>query len=721
MAKRNKNKTKNQATRPPKKHDRITEWEERFRLEDQIRKDFRKQCNYIEDIYTGKKAPFQGMDDDPDFNFNILWVNTEILLSALYSRNPSPDVRRRYKDSIDRLAISREQNPQKREQIYKEELKRIETYNDLGKKVAMLMERGLTYVQDTQDYFGNSQDAVKSFIKFAAGQVRVRYVPYISKGSAKMFPVKKNEVGEFEREDGEEIIDLMEVQGTDEEGYFLESKEEFEEELEHEELITEWVPIQNFRWEPNASWDAVGWGAIEHYLNYEQLEEEFGEELAKKIPLTHTNEGSYVDISQRRKETAKPTKALIYECFDKRTRKVEVFAKDYNELLRNDDDPYNLEGFYPFPKPMLGTMGDDGTNPVPDYEYYKDFHAELNTIMFRINKLLNVVKYRGFYDASLDKLLDIEGAADGDFKALTNFAQLAAMTDGKSLDLRNFMAVVPIEQAAALLNQLYGYRDRTVQSIHEITGISDIARGSSKENETLGAQQLKAQYTSLRLQNKTKEVERFFRDVKRIEAEFLAEQFEDETLEGMTGMTITPEMSEILNSDLLRGFIVDVETDSTVVMDSAVEQRERTEALNAMSGMFNQIMPLVNAGLIPKELGGQFILFGLKGFKGARELEDQIQELMDTTAPIGLQGQPAQPGQPGAPGAPQQQQTPQKTQTQQILEELDTKIKTEQLRKYKGEADAIELENDAASSGIMSIIEELAKGAPGAPGAAPNA
>ena len=202
-----------------KKDSRISTWEERFRLEASIRKDFRNQCNYIEDIYTGKKAPFQGSNDDPDNNFNILWVNTEILLSALYSRNPSPDVRRRYKDSIDRMKITREQDPARREAIYREEIERIETYNDLGKKIATLMERGLTYVQDTQDYFGNSQDAVKSFVKFAAGQVRVRYVPYISQGEAKKFAIKKNDTGGFEREDGEEILDIMQIQGTEEEGF----------------------------------------------------------------------------------------------------------------------------------------------------------------------------------------------------------------------------------------------------------------------------------------------------------------------------------------------------------------------------------------------------------------------------------------------------------------------------------------------------------------------
>ena len=90
---------------------------------------------------------------------------------------------------------------------------------------------------------------------------------------------------------------------------------------------------------------------------------------------------------------------------------------------------------------------------------------------------------------------------------------------------------------------------------------------------------------------------------------------------------------------------------------------------------------------------------------------------MDTTAPIGAgQGQEGQQGQPGKPG--QQGQQGGQQSAQDILAGLDAKIKTEQFRKVKGEADAIEMENDATSSGIMALIDQLAQGGPGA---VPNA
>jgi hypothetical protein len=51
---------------------------------------------------------------------------------------------------------------------------------------------------------------------------------------------------------------------------------------------------------------------------------------------------------------------------------------------------------------------------------------------------------------------------------------------------------MPIEQLAAVLQQLYLARDQAKATIYEITGISDILRGATNPNETLGAQQLKA-------------------------------------------------------------------------------------------------------------------------------------------------------------------------------------------------------------------------------------
>lgn len=639
MAKRNKKPRKiidSQRVEPE-----VAKWFERLREEGKTRKKFRAACEQIEKIYTGTVSPYTGnTDETAQDNYNILWVNIEILLAALYSRNPNPDVRRRYKDGIDRLRV-KNSPPEFRQQVIEQEEQRVELYNELGKKVSMTMERALAYIQDTQDYIGSAQDTVKSYLKFGAGQMRVRYKMYTSQGpSTKITILKDEDSGVMRLEDGTEIIDLETEIDIDEDGGFF-MMEEGEEVIEYEELLNEWVPLPNFHWEPNPEWEDVNWVVIDHYLNEEELIDQFGKELAAEIPLSFNEEGEYVENDNKKRNAQKPTQALIHECFDKRERKVYIIAKDYPKMIKEMDDPYDLEGFYPFPKPMLGSMVDSGINPQADYHYYQDQHTELNTITYRIGRLLEALKYRGFYDGAIDKLINLEVMQDGEFSAIPDFAQLAALVDSVKLDLRNHIATVPMEEGILLLERLYRWRQETLQVIHEITGISDIVRGATQASETLGAQQIKAQYSGLRLQTKTKEVERFFRDIKRIEAEFLSEKFEIDTLEAMTGMEINEEMEEILSSDLLRSYVVDIETDSTVVMDSATEQRERSEAIAVMTGLFQQLMPLLQIG-VPRDLVGEIILFGLKGFKGARELEDKIQEMLDS--------EPAQEQRPGQQG-----------------------------------------------------------------------
>lgn len=580
----------------------IKEWGKRIDGEVKVRKDFRKRIVEIEKIYSGKSSPYDltSAQNQPGIDYNILWVNCQILLAALYSRNPRPDVRRRYKDSG---------NP---------------TYNDIGKDVATLLERALVFVQDVEDFYGNSSSAVLSFVKFAAGQMRVKYVMKSSPGMPKRITViQDDEQQVLKREDTGEAIDaeLIDSVMSDEMGYFM---EEPTEELEYEELQPEWIPLTRFHWEPVAAWKDVSWCVIDHFLTREELVDQFGETKANKIPLCYNDEGERPE--EGTKEAREANRALVRECFDKRNLKVQIFAEGLDELLEDVDDPYNLEGFYPFPKPMLGTMGDDGLNPVPDYIYYQSQHAELNTITARINKLLKVVKYRGIYDGSFTQMPEMQALDDGEFKAAGNFAELASVNGGK-LRLEDMIATMPIAEANALIDSLYMKRDQVVKVIYEITGISDIVRGSTKASETLGAQELKSQYASLRLQNKQKEVERFFRDFMRIQSEFMAEHFDSETLQGMTGIEVTPEMIEILSSDLLRSYIVDVETDSTAMIDTAAEQKERIEAMQAMTQSIQQLAPLVQMGL-PVTLIAEMVLFTLKGFKGARELEDMIQDLI---------------------------------------------------------------------------------------------
>jgi hypothetical protein len=63
---------------------------------------------------------------------------------------------------------------------------------------------------------------------------------------------------------------------------------------------------------------------------------------------------------------------------------------------------------------------------------------------------------------------------------------------------------IPLDQIVLALEQLSKQREDIKQQIYEVTGMSDIVRGQSKASETLGAQKIKTQYASMRIQERQK-------------------------------------------------------------------------------------------------------------------------------------------------------------------------------------------------------------------------
>ena len=80
----------------------------------------------------------------------------------------------------------------------------------------------------------------------------------------------------------------------------------------------------------------------------------------------------------------------------------------------------------------------------------------------------------------------------------------------------------------------------------------------------------------------------------------------------------------LLRSDKLRGFRIDIETDSTINDTAQEEKAERVEFLQALSSFVEKALQAAQANpdLIP--LLGKSILFTVRGFRVGRDLESTI-------------------------------------------------------------------------------------------------
>jgi hypothetical protein len=113
----------------------------------------------------------------------------------------------------------------------------------------------------------------------------------------------------------------------------------------------------------------------------------------------------------------------------------------------------------------------------------------------------------------------------------------------------------------------------------------------------------------------------------------------------MQKMSLIEQAIALLRQDKLRGFRIDIETDSTINDNAREEKTERVEFITAMSGFIEKSMQA--AQMYPEivPLLGKSILFAVRGFRVGRDLESSIEEFIDKTQ-IDVkkaQGQPKPP------------------------------------------------------------------------------
>lgn len=451
-----------------------------------------------------------------------------------------------------------------------------------GKQVAEVLERSLAFCMDSYDFDHVINMAVLDDLLPGRGVTRVRYEPKFSKT-------------------------------TDEQGQPYEA-------MAYAETYCEPVVWDCFRHGPGRTWGEVTWEGFEHRMTMSEFKKKWSK-FADKVTLDYdlVPEG---DDKSKKNNPEVFKRVVVLEIWDKDNREVLFIAPSYKEgPLQVQKDPLGLQGFFCTPRPLMALDSTDTLVPVEEYRLYKDQADELDRVTRRINKLVNGLKLRGIYDSTLKEMADVMSADDN--------ALVPAVDSYLAMQMGGFEKAIwmlPIEPAAKVLMQLYQQREQLKQVIYEITGISDVLRGSTDPNETLGAQQLKAQNGSMRIQRRQREVQRYIRDLLRMKAEIIAEKYTPQILQLMTGIAVTPDMQAIMKQDLLRAFRVDIETDSTIAGDQNADRQMVTEMIEGIGKFVQSVGPAVESGGFSQETAKKLLLASVRRFKFGREVEDAIEQ-----------------------------------------------------------------------------------------------
>lgn len=586
--------------------------------------EFAKWNARVKKILKRYRDDTRGQSNNETAKFNILWSNVQTLIPAVYARPPKASVDRRFGDN-----------------------------DPLSRVASDLIERALDFeIEHYSDFRSTMKQVVQDRFLGGRGVAWVRYEPHV--------------VQQDMPDDGLEVTEDIEKGES--------AEMDLPEQIEYECAPVDYVHWRDFGHSTARTWEEVTcvWRWV--YMSYDALVERFGEEKAKKIPLSEGPE----PLNAYNESKKSYNRAKICELWDKETLKVYWFSKSFNEFIDERDDPLGLEGFWPCPKPLYATTTSDSLVPVPDFVLYQDQAAELDILSDRIDGLVKALRVRGVYDASqpaLQRLL-----TEGDNNSLIPVDKWMAFSEKGGL--KGSIDLLPLDTLAAALMQCYQARDNIKQQIYEITGISDIIRGASYASETATAQQIKGQYASLRLHAMQDEVALFASELLRLKAQIMCAKFQPQTILSYaaadqmapTDQQLIPQAIELLQNKPLRTFRIEVEADSLVQIDEDKNKQDRMQFIQTFGGFLNQAMPVVqgNPELMP--MMGELIKFGVSAFKQAAPIEGVIDQGIDQ-----LQQQVAAAQQNPKPD-PEMQKIQAQQQADQMRAQLDQQIEQAKLQ-----------------------------------------
>jgi len=403
-----------------------------------------------------------------------------------------------------------------------------------------------------------------------------------------------------------------------------------ESEGDGEFLAWEKACIDHVGWEdwlsdPARTWAEVRWVARRVYLTKDEIADRFGGKLAEDVPLSwHPSDLSEQEAMEPKNQIF--CRAEVWEIWDKPSRKVFWIAKDFGEkLLDKRDDPLRLPNFFPTVKPLYATTTTDTLVPIPDYIEYRDQAAEIDNLTARIHAVTRAIKVAGVYDGSQDGIqrLFTEGV-ENELIPVNTWATFAQQGG-----LKGCIDIMPVDALAEVLEKLTAVRAQAKQDLYEVTGISDIIRGSTVASETATAQQIKSQFGTMRLRARQAETARFCRDVVRLVADVICEHFQARTILMMsdiahqesTDAALAKPAIALLKDDKTRPLRIDIEVDSTILADQQQEQTQRIQFLTMTSQFLQQALPAVTQYPAVAPVLIELLKFGIRSFPKGAELE----------------------------------------------------------------------------------------------------
>ncbi|MGO7636601.1 hypothetical protein [Rhizobium leguminosarum] len=612
-------------------------WQQELERAQRYFKSWHDRCVKIEKIYLDQQSD---QTNAAKRRFPMLWANTSVLQPAVYARVPQPVVERRFKDA-----------------------------QPVARMASELVERNLAYMGDEADIDSIMRAVRDDFLLCARGTVWLRY-------EADFEPLDMGVQPSDPPANGGLPAGLLGGLRSGLPGGMGEDGGAPPEAISDERVCIDYVHWSDFLHSPARRWKDVTWVARRVPMTDEELEKRFGPDAMTSLQGQAAGSNKGTNQTERAENEGK---THVWEIWCKSENYTVWIADGAPVALEVSEPPLDLTHFWPCPRPAYGTMSTSSLIPVPDYVYYQQQCDEIDLLTKRVNKLTDQLRLKVFYpsgDGAISPAIEKAMRPEND-TVMVPIPEWAAFTDkGGS----KAIVTLPIDEVQKVIIACIQARKQLIEDVYQITGISDIVRGDTQASETATAQRIKSQWGSIRIRDRQSELARFARDIIRLAGEIICDQFQPETLMLVSGIKL-PTMAEkqqvqqqmqqmqmaaqqaaaraeqmgqpapppppqmppqleqmmqqptidevvqLLRNDSIRGFQIDIETDSTIEPDEDAEKQRRMEFVQMIGGFLQQAgaMAQQNPMLVPVMV--ETLLFAARGFRAGRQLESTLEQV----------------------------------------------------------------------------------------------
>ena len=446
------------------------------------------------------------------------------------------------------------------------------------------------------------------------------------------------------------------------------------------------------------NWREVTWVAAASYLTRSEARERFRkysgdayQQAEYKVDKDSKNVGG-ADNRER---------AKFWEIWSRGSKRVCWVAEGVEDILDEDKAHLDLQNFFPCPKPAYGSVQPGSLIPVPDVMQYRDQLEEVNLLTGRIHALSDAVEMKGFYPAGGEAAEAIQTAiatktAGVTIVPIANFASFGGTKEPILwMPIEQIAATITAlvmlrKQVIDDIYQITGMADimRGDTDPQETLGAQQLKTqyGSSRIRDKQGelarlardlveitseiitekfddATMIEMSQTQLPQQKDVeRQMEQLSQQMMQIQQHMQMQppqqppqpgqppqgggqeqlqQAMQQMMQEMQKLQQQPTIEQVLRflkDNRAKSFVLDIETDSTIIADENAEKQRRTEFMQVMGGLMQQLGQLIAADPSAAPLCGDLLKFGTAPFRVGRSLEGSIDEYVEQVKARGAQG-----------------------------------------------------------------------------------